>query len=70
MATLLAGRTTFVIAHRLSTVRRADLILLMEEGCIVERGTHEDLMRARGTYHNMVVRQMESHGYEGEEMLR
>jgi ATP-binding cassette subfamily B protein len=70
MATLLAGRTTFVIAHRLSTVRRADLILLMEDGCVVERGTHEDLMRARGMYHTMVVRQMESHGYEDEEMLR
>ena len=69
MATLLAGRTTFVIAHRLSTVRRANLILLMEDGRIVERGTHEDLMRARGTYHAMVVRQMESHGYEGEQVL-
>ena len=43
MATLLAGRTTFVIAHRLSTVRRANLILLMEDGRIVERGTHEVL---------------------------
>ena len=62
MATLLAGRTTFVIAHRLSTIRRADLILLMEEGRIVERGTHEALMRARGTYYDMVRRQMESHG--------
>jgi ATP-binding cassette subfamily B protein/subfamily B ATP-binding cassette protein MsbA len=70
MATLLAGRTTFVIAHRLSTVRRANLILLMEDGKIVERGTHEDLMRAGGLYHDMVVRQMESHGYDGEEMLR
>jgi ATP-binding cassette subfamily B protein/subfamily B ATP-binding cassette protein MsbA len=70
MATLLAGRTTFVIAHRLSTVRRANLILLMEEGRIVERGTHEDLMRARGVYHDMVVRQMESHGHEGESLLR
>jgi len=70
MATLLAGRTTFVIAHRLSTVRRANLILLMEDGRIVERGTHEELMRARGLYHDMVVRQMESHGYEGEAVLR
>jgi ATP-binding cassette subfamily B protein len=59
MATLLAGRTTFVIAHRLSTVRRADLILLMEEGRVIERGTHEELMRARGEYSRMVLRQME-----------
>jgi ATP-binding cassette, subfamily B, bacterial len=64
------GRTTFVIAHRLSTVRRARLILLMEDGRIVERGTHEELMNARGTYHEMVVRQMESHGYDGEAVLR
>jgi ATP-binding cassette subfamily B protein len=70
MATLLAGRTTFVIAHRLSTVRRANLILLMEEGRIIERGTHESLMGARGIYHDMVVRQMESHGYEGDPVLR
>jgi ATP-binding cassette, subfamily B, bacterial len=62
MAALLAGRTTFVIAHRLSTVRRADLILLMEDGRIVERGTHEYLMQARGLYHDMVMRQMESAG--------
>ena len=60
MSDLLADRTTFVIAHRLSTIHRADLILLMEEGRIVERGTHEDLMRARGTYSEMVKRQMEA----------
>ena len=60
MASLLAGRTTFVIAHRLSTIRRADLILLMEEGRIIERGTHEELMSARGLYYEMVMRQMES----------
>lgn len=59
MASLLAGRTTFVIAHRLSTIRRADLILLMEDGRIIERGTHASLMAARGTYHDMVLRQME-----------
>jgi ATP-binding cassette, subfamily B, bacterial len=70
MSTLLAGRTTFVIAHRLSTVRRASVILLMEEGRVIERGTHYELMSARGVYHDMVVRQMESHGQRGEEMLR
>jgi ATP-binding cassette subfamily B protein/subfamily B ATP-binding cassette protein MsbA len=65
MATLLAGRTTFVIAHRLSTVRRADLILLMEEGHVIERGGHEELMQARGAYYGMVLRQMESARQEG-----
>ena len=69
MAGLLAGRTTFVIAHRLSTVHRADLILLMADGVIVERGTHEELMAARGVYHEMVQRQMESHGEQSESML-
>ena len=58
MAELLEGRTTFVIAHRLSTVRRADLILLMDDGRIVERGTHAELMAHRGLYYEMVVRQM------------
>jgi ATP-binding cassette subfamily B protein/subfamily B ATP-binding cassette protein MsbA len=70
MATLLAGRTTFMIAHRLSTIRRADLILLMEDGRIIERGTHEELMSARGTYHGMVLRQMESHSQTVEEAWR
>jgi ATP-binding cassette, subfamily B, bacterial len=70
MAALLAGRTTFVIAHRLSTIRRADLILLMEEGRIVERGTHEELMAARGAYYEMVLRQMETSESTGAEVLR
>jgi ATP-binding cassette, subfamily B, bacterial len=61
MGDLLAGRTTFVIAHRLSTVRRADLILLMEEGRVAERGTHDELMARRGVYYEMVLRQMEAH---------
>jgi len=61
MAELLRGRTTFVIAHRLSTIQRADLILLMEDGRIVERGTHAELMSRRGIYHAMVVRQMTAH---------
>ncbi|HMA25082.1 MAG TPA: ATP-binding cassette domain-containing protein, partial [Gemmatimonadaceae bacterium] len=60
MGSLLAGRTTFVIAHRLSTVRRADVILLMEDGRITERGSHEELMAARGKYYDMVMRQMEA----------
>jgi ATP-binding cassette subfamily B protein/subfamily B ATP-binding cassette protein MsbA len=70
MASLLAGRTTFVIAHRLSTIRRADMILLLEEGRIVERGTHDELMAARGVYHSMVQRQMEATMEAGEELFR
>jgi ATP-binding cassette subfamily B protein len=70
MATLLAGRTTFMIAHRLSTIRRADLILLMEEGRVIERGSHEELMTARGVYCGMVLRQMESHSQNVEDAWR
>jgi ATP-binding cassette subfamily B protein len=50
MARLLAGRTSFVIAHRLSTIRDADVILVMEEGSIVEQGTHDALLAAKGHY--------------------
>jgi subfamily B ATP-binding cassette protein MsbA len=50
---LLAGRTVFVIAHRLSTVRHADCILVLERGEVVERGTHEALLARRGAYHRL-----------------
>jgi ATP-binding cassette subfamily B protein len=53
MAELRSGRTSFVIAHRLSTIRDADLILVMEHGEIVEQGTHEDLLAARGAYYRL-----------------
>jgi ATP-binding cassette subfamily B protein len=51
---LMLGRTTFIIAHRLSTVRRADQILVVDKGCIVERGTHNELLRADGLYAELV----------------
>jgi ABC-type multidrug transport system fused ATPase/permease subunit len=47
---LLRGRTAFVVAHRLSTIRKADLVLVMDQGRIVERGTHESLLRQEGVY--------------------
>ena len=47
---LLRGRTAFVVAHRLSTIRKADLVLVMDQGRIVERGTHATLLAAGGTY--------------------
>ena len=69
MASLLAGRTTFVIAHRLSTIRRADLILLMEDGRDHRARHARRADGARGVYHDMVVRQMESH-HDTEQVLR
>ncbi len=53
MLTLMKGRTSFVIAHRLSTVRNADLILVVNGGEIVERGTHEELLKRKGVYYQL-----------------
>ena len=61
----IAGRTTFIVAHRLSTLRRADFIIVLERGRIVQRGTHEELMRSRGLYHAMVRRQVEAGAEDG-----
>jgi ATP-binding cassette subfamily B protein len=55
---LLEGRTSFVIAHRLSTVRDADLILVLERGRLVEQGRHEDLMQRQGLYYFLVSQQL------------
>jgi len=57
LAALMAGRTTFVIAHRLSTIRNADQILVLEQGEVVERGTHAELLARAGRYFDLYTRQ-------------
>ena len=57
LAYLMRGRTTFVIAHRLSTIRRANQILVVDGGLIQERGTHAELLQARGRYYDLYTRQ-------------
>ncbi len=54
---LMAGRTTLVIAHRLTTIQKADLILVIEDGAIVERGNHEQLLEAKGRYYDLYTYQ-------------
>lgn len=53
MDKLMRGRTTFVIAHRLSTVRNSDCIMVLEQGCVIERGTHDQLIGEKGKYYQL-----------------
>ncbi len=59
------GRTTFLIAHRLSTVRDADIIIVVKDGKIVEQGKHDTLMQAKGYYHSLYTRQFEKEALNG-----
>jgi ATP-binding cassette subfamily B protein len=62
LAVLLRGRTSFVVAHRLSTIREADLVLVLDAGRVVERGAHEDLLRQNGEYARLHRRFMRGGG--------
>jgi ATP-binding cassette subfamily B protein len=69
MDSLKHGRTSFVIAHRLSTIRNADLILVMNEGDVIEQGTHEDLLAAKGFYADLYNSQFDTMKEIEEEIL-
>lgn len=59
LQTVIKDRTTIIVAHRLSTVKNSDIILAVKNGCIVEQGSHEELMRAKGYYYGLYSRQYE-----------
>jgi len=63
---LLRGRTSFVIAHRLSTIREADQVLVIDHGQIIERGTHETLLAAKGVYYDLYMSQFRRQVPEGD----
>ncbi len=63
---LLSGRTSFVIAHRLSTIRSADQVLVLDQGQIIERGTHDSLLAARGFYYDLYMSQFRRQATETE----
>ena len=60
MRSLMADKTCFIIAHRLSTIQNADMILVVKEGTIVERGTHRELMEQQGIYYGLYLSQFDS----------
>ncbi len=63
MDKLMKGRTVFVIAHRLSTIRNSDVIMVMDQGHIIERGNHEKLMKEKGTYYQLYTGGLELINY-------
>ena len=50
---LMEGRTSFIVAHRLSTIQNADIILVMKDGNIIEQGNHDELLKKKGFYYNL-----------------
>jgi ATP-binding cassette subfamily B protein len=69
MLRLMEGRTSFVIAHRLSTIREADNILVINDGEVIERGTHQELLDQRGFYHNLYMSQFKGQHHAVPEMV-
>ena len=61
MDKLMEGRTVFVIAHRLSTIRNADAIMVLEQGEIIERGSHESLLEQKGRYYQLYTGKAQLH---------
>jgi len=59
LARISRDRTTFIIAHRLSTVRNADCILVLDRGVLVECGTHDQLMALQGLYYHLAIQQLD-----------
>jgi ATP-binding cassette, subfamily B, bacterial MsbA len=68
LETLLKNRTTLVVAHRLSTIENADMILVMEDGRIVESGTHNDLLQLKGAYANFYRLQFSENKHDPENL--
>jgi len=62
---LLQGRTSFIIAHRLSTIKMADIILVVKDGKVTERGSHRELLQAKGAYYELYTRQYEDLAWQG-----
>jgi len=58
-ATMMQGRTSFIVAHRLSTIKESDIILVMKDGNVVEKGTHEELLAEKGFYFELYNSQFE-----------
>ena len=59
-AKMMEGRTSFIVAHRLSTIREADIILVMKDGNIIEQGNHETLLKQNGFYANLYNSQFQA----------
>ncbi|MDO8686378.1 MAG: ABC transporter ATP-binding protein, partial [Clostridiales bacterium] len=63
LKTMYGGRTTFIVSHRISSVKDADIIIVLDRGKIIESGSHEDLLSQKGYYYNTFIEQAAEAGY-------